>query len=149
MPGRALSNAPSCSQAWLQHPEQTQPGLGTDSRICRGFVGLRLLCTAGETIKACSLCHNMAHQLQAPPTQTAFAMMDGNTLNNLFPRSFYTGIFNFFTYCQLPFQNQTHKWPKATTHQHSFIFDESLKPTCDDRSIKSEMLSIRALCVST
>lgn len=34
-------------------------------------------------------------------------------------------------------------------HQHSFIFDESLKPTCDVKSIKSEMLTINALCVST
>lgn len=47
-------------------------------------------------VKACSLCINMEHQLQAPPTQTAFATMDENTLNNLLPRSFYTGIFNFF-----------------------------------------------------
>lgn len=109
LPGHAQRDALSCSQAWLQHPEQAL----TDSWICHSFVGLRMLCTAGEMMKACSQCHDMEHQLQAPPTQAAFATMDENTLNNLFPRSFYKGIYNFFVTCLLKTKHTSSQKPKC------------------------------------
>lgn len=100
----AQSDALSCSQAWLQHPEQTQPGAGTDSQICHSFVGLRLLCTAGEMVKACSLCHNMEHQLQNPPHRQHLSRWRKTPLTIYFP-DHSTQVFSTFLSTAFPKPN--------------------------------------------